>query len=118
MTSRSGRESVRTGMIDTAIRWFAGPLTLGLALLAGCAGGDGLSPSPEAPVESALPVDSAATTPTDSLASVPIDSTLVSSGDSVDPGLATLTGGTAPGIVFGTFALKGYQLSSVHNGSV
>jgi hypothetical protein len=43
-------------------------------------------------------------------------------GDSIapagDPGLAALTGATAPGIVFGTFAMKTDLLGSVYTGSV
>jgi hypothetical protein len=105
-------------MIHTGIRFCARPLILGFAVLAGCGGGDGLSPSLESPAGSAPPVDSAAAIPTDSLASAPIDSALVAPGDSVDPGLATITGGTAPGIVFGAFSIKNDQLSSVYTGSV
>ena len=119
MTSRSGRESARTGMIQNVTRFFAGPLIVVLALLAGCGGSDGLSPSLEAPAGSPLPADSAAITPTDSTLAGPIDSTLIDSlAVSGEAGLNTLTGATAPGIVFGTFGIKTELLGSVHTGSV
>jgi hypothetical protein len=105
-------------MIHTAIRFLAAPLILGFALLGGCGDGDGLSPSLETPAGSSLPVDSAATVPTDSTVLDPTDSTQVSSGDSVTADPTTLTGGTAPGIVFGAFSIKNDQLNSVYTGSV
>jgi hypothetical protein len=84
-----------------------------LTIFAGCGGGDGLSPSPENPADAAVPTDSTA-----------IDSTLVvSPGDSAtaagseEAGLTTLTGATAPGIVFGTYAMKTELLGTIHTGS-
>jgi hypothetical protein len=106
-------------MIHNVTRLFAGPLIVMLALLAGCGGSDGLSPSLETPAGSPLPADSAAVTPTDSTLAAPIDSTLIDSLTvSGEAGVNALTGATAPGIVFGTFGIKTELLGSVHTGSV
>lgn len=101
-------------------RWGGATLLAGaLMMLASCGGGDGLSPSPENPADAApVPTDSTAVTPTDSSA---IDSTLLNPADSAatagEAGLTTLTGATAPGIVFGTYNMKTELLGSIHTGS-
>jgi len=99
------------------VRLRLGALAL-VGLAVACAGSDQLSPSTDgvpaagdslaAPVDStAVPTDSTAV-PTDSTV-IPVDSTLIAN---------ALTGGSAPGIVFGTFDLSLTLLGSLHTGSL
>lgn len=105
-------------MSHNSTRFFASSLILLFALLAGC-GGDGLGPSPDIPAGSSLQPDSATSTPTDTTLAAPIDSTMLGTGDSTSiSGFATLTGATAPGIVFASFGLDNSLLGTVHTGSL
>jgi hypothetical protein len=114
---------VRTGMIHQANRLFT--LVLLGALVAGCGGSEGLSPTSETPLAS-TPTDT--TTVADSTLAAPIDSTLGSPSDTASgspsdtaeaAGLApgTTAVSVAPGIVFGTFSMKTELLGTVHTGS-
>ena len=93
-----------------------------LVAAAGCADGEGLSPSEEVPATAApaaadsVPVDSAA---------VPLDSTLVpvdTTGSVPDSAgittVSTLAAGTQPGIVFGSYGMMPASLTSVHTGTL
>jgi hypothetical protein len=101
-------------MIHNVNRWLAGPLIFVLAALAGCGGGDGLSPSLDSPLAGA-PADSALVA--DSTLAGPIDSLGIpdSASGSVPGVTAAIT--AQPGIVFGTFGMKNELFGSVHNGS-
>lgn len=98
--------------------WFlAATLGLFLALVAGCGSSDGVGPSSESPAAS-VPADSVTTTPVDSAAPLPGDSLPLPPGDSTAIGPSTFTGGTAPGIVFGTTNMMNEYLNSVHTGAL
>jgi hypothetical protein len=112
------------------VRCGAAWLGLALLLLGGCSNEDRLSPSPEVPITTTSPDDSAGTgdslpAPTDSTVVVPdttvvtdttvvIDSTMVV--DSSSP--STLNALIPPGIVFGTIQLTPTLMNSVQNGTL